>query len=64
LRFKFYDLIHEDANSSTAVTWTTATGPWVVDLASRGAAWFDRALTNADTWVNLALPLCVKTDDI
>lgn len=52
-RWKLYSGITEDDASTTAVTWTTALGPYV--LRDPEWSWFNRAIANTDRASNIAL---------
>ena len=53
-RWKFYDSIDEDDNSSTAVTWTTAMGPYITPIKD-AVDWYQRMVPVLDTWANIKI---------
>lgn len=57
-RFAHYELVTEDSDSTTAVTWTTALGPYVLRDNFDGD-WYQRRVKNADVSCSLELPLHV-----
>lgn len=54
-RFTYYQEIDEDDASSTAVTWTTGRGPYV--LREFDGNWYRRTVANAEVSCSLELPL-------
>jgi hypothetical protein len=53
-RWKFYDSIDEDDASATAVTWTTATGPYITPIKD-AVDWFKRMVPVLDTWSPISI---------
>jgi hypothetical protein len=54
-RFTYYEAIDEDDASSSAVTWTTGRGPYV--LRESDGDWYRRNVPNAEVSCSLELPL-------
>lgn len=52
-RWKLYSGVTEDEASTTAVTWTTAVGPYV--LRDPEWNWYNRAIANSDRATNVAI---------
>jgi hypothetical protein len=53
-RWKFYDSIDEDDASATAVTWTTAQGPYITPIRD-AVDWYKRMVATLDTWANITI---------
>lgn len=59
-RFLHYETITEDSSSTTAVTWTTALGPYA--MREINGDWYRRNVPNAEVSSPLELPLLVLAE--
>ena len=63
-RFKIYELVDESDLSSTAVTWPSPDGPYIMSLADRDADWYRRMVNGHDQWANIEIRSAVLTGEI
>ena len=53
----YQDIVEDDTDSTTDVTWTTQRGPYVLRREARSGDWYRRNVPNAEVSSPLSLPL-------